>query len=368
MRAILASCLLSAAALAAEPAPQGQVLVPRFDIKLPPGWQYQLNPGGPLTWTPKGGDTVGALQVSRINDKDVGGVMRQKELAPYAVEIGSRLGWGKALSSTDGPCEMGRMGMATFTGPEFASMRLWVVVSQHSAYMWTWMGATPRSPEEEQALQMVMEAKETRNPVPPVIAKAIDAAEKASPARAEVNKGKSADTVHLAMLVDAQGKPMNVERPVLSGRLSAAPPGLKLKPNTAAWELRFDSDVGMPLGLALTMGPGTTAKVALARNQTLAPSQKSRLWAAQLWSLVGERIDAPYAAAEFEAQVLGVKLIRTRLPSNFGSPGKGEWLLLKTTAPGEIYIALNLEAGIAEFFPVVPLQPNDGARALFKFL
>lgn len=372
MRAALLSLLLCAAPEAAEPEAKapGQVLLPKLEVKLPQGWLYKLNPGGPMTWTPPGGDEVGALQVSRINDKDVGSVARQKELGLYAAQIGARLGWGKASAYTDGPCEMGRAGMATFPGDaDFKSMRLWVVASQHSAYMWTWIGRDAKSPHADAALQLVMDAKEAHLTVPPAIARAIDAAEKKSPARAEVNKGRSADQVHLAMLVDEHGKPMSVERPVLSGRLSLAqlPKGAPApKPNTILLEARFDPDVSQVFHLMLTLGP--TVKLSMARDAKAAPSQPARLWAAQLWSLVGERIDAPYAMTELEAQVLGAKLVKTRLPSGFASPGKGEWLLLKSTRPGEVYVAINLDAGIIELFPVVPLQANDAARALFKTL
>lgn len=371
MRAVLLSLALCAAAQAAEPGAkgQGQVLLPRLELELPRGWQYKLNPGGPLTWTPPGGDEVGALQASRINDKDVGSVARQKELGLYAAQIGARLGWGKASEYTEGPCEMGRAGLATFPGDEeFKSMRLWVVVSQHSAYMWTWIGRDAKSVHADAALQLVMDAKEAHLAVPPAIAKAIDAAEKASPARAEVNKGRSVDQVHLAMLVDEHGKAMGVERPVLSGRLWLAqlPKGAPPRPNTLALEARFDPDVSQLFQVQLSFGP--TVKLSIARDAKVAPSQPARLWAAQLWSLVGERIDAPYAKTELEAQVLGAKLLKTRLPSAFASPGKGEWLLLKSSKPGEVYVAINLDAGIIELFPVVPMQANDAARALFKTL
>jgi hypothetical protein len=344
--------------------PPPQVLLPRFEVKLPAGWTQQPNLGGPLTWVPKGGESLGVLQVSRINDKDVGWVSQQKDLGAYAAVIGEKLGWGKPSETRELPSEIGRAGMAQFNPHTDARIkRLWVVVSEHSAYLWTWITSVPNDDLHEQALQVVMDAREARNKVPGAVLKVIDAAEKASPARAEVAKGKSAESVHLAMLVDDKGKPTNVERPALSGRFTILPPP---REKALLLELHFDAEAAQIFQLTIAFGP--TVKFSLARNPNAPYSQPARLWAAQLWALVGERIDAPYALSEFEGTLLGAKLVKTRLPAGFGAPGKGEWLLFKTSRPGELYIALNLAAGIIEIFPVVPLQANDAAKALFKTL
>jgi hypothetical protein len=69
MRAALLSLWVAGAAVAAEPEAKAtpQVLVPRLKMKLPAGWLPKLNPGGPLTWAPKGDDEVGSVGFSDLS-------------------------------------------------------------------------------------------------------------------------------------------------------------------------------------------------------------------------------------------------------------------------------------------------------------
>jgi hypothetical protein len=87
-----------------------------------------------------------------------------------------------------------------------------------------------------------------------------------------------------------------------------------------------------------------------------------------LWALLGENVNTPSAPARFEAAVLGTRLVKGDIPSLFGTPGNGSWVLLKTTVPEELYFAFDAQTARGEFFPKTPNVPNVAARALFQAL
>jgi hypothetical protein len=366
-----------------------QVLPPAFNIELPRGWLELSNPGGPVTYAPRPDDSAGVLQVSRMPDRDYAYIAARERLGPFAAELGARLGWGTARRDKDSACAMGRMGLAVFEAEQFPVVLLFVTVSSSSAYMWTWLGPSPHAAEIELALQVVADAKEATLPKSRELAEFIDALNKVSLARKAILDGSSAEQLHLAVFMDPEGKVSGDDRPVLSGRFSTLgrqdrSPGER----GVLMHCRFDADqaqsfmvsvciengaeqaefVDRPTGAEKGLGEPGKVTVHVIRAENAPPSQAARVCVAQLWSLVGERSDVPYQSAAFEAAALGTQLVRTRVPAKFGNPGKGTWVLLKTMHPDELYVAFDLDAGIIEFFPKTPMQPNDAARALFRAL
>ncbi|MBA3539181.1 MAG: hypothetical protein H0T79_06105 [Deltaproteobacteria bacterium] len=198
---------------------------------------------------------------------------------------------------------------------------------------------------------------------------------------AELLKGKSPESLHLAVFMEGD-KVSGDERPVLSGRFAIAAPGDR----QLLLQTRFDADPKQVVLVTLRMkgakdsarlvdpvtGKETrledqeTVSLEVSRSAAAAPSHPDRLRAAQLWSLIGEHIAAPYQPARFEAAVIGTQLVKTS--AYFWNPGKGSWVLLKTTTPDELYLAFDVETGIIEVFPKTPMQPTEAARALFKAL
>lgn len=366
-----------------------QVLAPALKVNLPPGWVELPNPGGPLMYAPRADDSAGVLQVSRMPDKDYAFIVGHERLGPFAADVGARLGWGEARGNKDSACMMGRMGLAVFEGKQFPAMLQLITVSASSAYMWTWIGPNPGADEVKQALQIVADAKEASLPKTRELAELIDALNQISLVRDSLLSGSSPEQLHLAVFMDPEGKVSGDERSVLSGRFSIlerqdpAP-----KERRLLMQSRLDADqtqgfmvsvclngdaeparfVDKRTGTETDIGEKGKVAVHVIRDEKAAPSHPARLRAAQLWSLVGERIDVPYEPAIFEATVLGTHLVKTRVPANFENPGKGNWVLLKTIHPDELYVAFDVDAGIIEFFPKTPMQPNDAARVLFRAL
>ncbi|MBL8953601.1 MAG: hypothetical protein JNK82_22690, partial [Myxococcaceae bacterium] len=354
--------LLAVLAAAAELPASKPVLVPRLDVKVPVGWRELPNLGGPVTYSPKADDSAGVLQVSRMPDKDFAFVANAKELGPLAAELGSRLPeWGKPLANKDASCAMGRAGLAMFQGGRFPATLLWVTVSSQAAYVWTWLGPSPQAQELKDAQAVVLGAVEAKRTVSPELGALVAALERISLARQALSRGANTpDQLHLAVLTDEGGKVSGLERPVLSGRLLqlAATKGSKVLP----FEVRFDEDPARRFTFTVSI-EGEKARLSLARDPKARVSEPLRLRAASLWGLTGVRVDAPYKAIELEATVQGAALVKVRVPANYENPGKGSWLLFKSTKPAELYVAVDVEGGVFEVFPSAPLSADEAGRA-----
>ncbi len=362
----------------------GAIRQPDLKLNLPSGWTEHANPGGPLEYRPKQDGSTGLLQVSRISDNQFGFISGHEKLGPFAAEMGSRMtGWGKPLGNRDAPCSMGRLGMAIFGGGEYPGMILWLSVSDHSAYMWTWLGPDPKSEEVAQALQVVVAATERVAPVSENDREFLDSLAAMSLAKSFIAQGKSPEQFYLAMLVDDDGKPSGRERPVLSARFEHQ----SNKPDSVSFRCRFEEAPQSEVTIRLTLNGELESAYTVDRSSKKETElgdkpkigvvveregggilQAARLRIASLWSLTGQRIDLPYAPARFEAAVLGVRLTKTGIPASFSNPGSGTWVLLKTVTPDELYLAFDLEHGKLEFFPKTPLVPNDAAMALYRSL
>jgi hypothetical protein len=138
-----------------------------IDFKLPPGWGEHYTADGPREYRARTDGLTGMLHVSELTGRHLEFVRKYDDLAALAVDIGTRLGtqgqnWGKAGGSQQGPCAVGRFGFAVFHGGEYPAMLLWVTVSDDAAWLWTWWGPNPASPEVKQALLVVLEAHQRR--------------------------------------------------------------------------------------------------------------------------------------------------------------------------------------------------------------
>lgn len=214
--------------------------------------------------------------------------------------------------------------------------------------------------------------------------------EKISSAKELMRRAKvGPDRVVLAMLFDEDGRASAEQRDSLTFQARVVPwndemPGAPSKTLMLAGLLTADEARSFLLAISITTekanlteldhaGNATpTARnkviVALARNQQDAPSRAGRQLVATLWSLTGEKARAPYEGAEMEAIVLGTRLVRSTSPALYRSPGEGSWSLLRIYAPGEAFLAIDLETGQGEFFPKNPRETSEAGRALFRTL
>jgi hypothetical protein len=198
-----------------------------------------------------------------------------------------------------------------------------------------------------------------------------------------MDQGASADRLMLAMFLDPDGK-VSGNRPSLIGAFT-------MKESADAYTFRgaFDGDAKSEYEIRL-VDRGLKAhahleehfdagadkdiddvdmfEVSIKRTSSGAPSQADRLRAASVWALVGSNVNTPSTPATFEVGVLGTQLVRSEEPAMFGGPGTGTWLLLKVLQPDELYVAMDLVGGRVEWFPKVPLEPTQNARALFDAL
>ncbi len=216
---------------------------------------------------------------------------------------------------------------------------------------------------------------------PTTVAGFVDELGAMSLAQHEIAKGTAPELLVLALLTE-DGTVSAQARPVLGGNFT-------LEPTTGQLVLRgpLDSDPTRVLTIQIApsaaktahlvdqsgapteeLGLRGTVRLLMTRDPKAVPSQPARLRAASLWALIGENIHAPYAPAEFEAAVLGTKLLRNEIPAMFSAPGRGTWVLLKTMTPDELYVAFDTTTGRTDVFPKTPNQPNAAARALFRAL
>ncbi len=149
-----------------ESAAAGQILTPDdLELVLPQGWVEHSNAGGPKEYRPRSDGSTGILQVSKLRRQDYELVAMQGDLGTFAAELGKGLGtrgqnWGSSAGNKQGNCALGRFGFSMFTGGEYPAMLLWVTVSNDSGLMWTWLGPSPAAPEVDQAVKIVLEARQ----------------------------------------------------------------------------------------------------------------------------------------------------------------------------------------------------------------
>lgn len=127
------------------------------ELILPEGWEEHDNPGGPREFRPV--TDQGVLQVSRFPAAETGFLSTQPDLAAVAKQLGARSGFPAEAVTKSGSCNLGRYGFAMFTGGEFPAMFVWVVLGHSGAWMWTWLGADPTSPESQSAVAIVLGAR-----------------------------------------------------------------------------------------------------------------------------------------------------------------------------------------------------------------
>lgn len=221
--------------------------------------------------------------------------------------------------------------------------------------------------------------------------RAVAAMEDISAAKEMMQRGKvGPDRVVLAMLVDGDGRVSAEQRDSMAFQFRVMPwndktPGAPDKMLTLAGQLVADEARSFLLAISITTEKASLTEVdfisgkeepsardkvlvVVVRKQHDAPSMTGRLLAAKLWSLVGENIHAPYQSADMEAVVLGTRLIRSTSPAMYTNPGKGSWILLRIYAPGEAFLAIDLESGQGEFFPKRPGETTEAGRTLFRAL
>ena len=350
----------------------GGPLLPSLDLTLPRDWINRGEPDeAPLWLAPGDDDGVGALQVSRFADRHFVYIAGHDELSTFAAGTGEGLGIGELERRWDEPCAMGRCGCAQFTN----GSRVWITVAADTAYMWTWVDDYDDATALTEAHAIVTTATETTTPSSPAWLALTRALEPVSVAMRKLREGTAPEQLYLALFVD--GPERNVvsgdERPTLSGRFaSSAPPPADGAAGAPRLRLRgrFDADHARLYEVELSVSPADEheVRVRVTREPATEPSRAARLRAASLWALVGERIDAPDAPADFTAVVLGVDLVRNRVPAYFGDPGRGTWLLLKATTPDTLYLAYDPVTTTLDLFPTTPMTPNAAALALFRAL
>jgi hypothetical protein len=221
-------------------------------------------------------------------------------------------------------------------------------------------------------------------PPSPVAGELVATLDQISLLRAEIRKARPPKQWHLAVFVNKDHLVAAEERPVLSGRFTI----VEVSGRKLVMQSRLDADPAQQLvvtvevtgevmdgrsndpvtGLESHGGEYGKVKVTVERDAKAAASEAARLRVASLWDLIGEHIDVPYRPAIYDAAVLGAQLVKTPMPANFEMPGQGNWVLLKTAQPDELYLAFDVEAGLIEFFPKTPMEPTAAARALFRAL
>ncbi len=155
----------TAASTAQRPKGSKTVKTADLELELPVGWVAHPNPGGPAEYRPRGDGSTGILQLSRLPASDVSFISKQESLGAFTETLGLGLGkngqnWGKSAGHKEGTCGIGRFGFAMFQGGEYPAMLLWVTLSSDSAFMWTWLGPSAGEDEVNQALGIVLNAKQ----------------------------------------------------------------------------------------------------------------------------------------------------------------------------------------------------------------
>ncbi len=133
-------------------------------LAVPSGWVVVQNPALLLELHVGKDGSRGLLQLSRLSD-DAVATLAQRELGEVAAFFGEwsnkhGQNWGHPTSSKSAACALGRLGTATFAGGEFPAMSVWYTISNRAAYMWTWLGPDPKARELDDAMTVVMGARE----------------------------------------------------------------------------------------------------------------------------------------------------------------------------------------------------------------
>jgi len=133
-------------------------------LELPPGWLRRPEPSDPVEYWAAPDGATGVLQVSELDAGDREFLSTQADLGKVAHAMALRLAargqdWGSSGTMKQGPCGLGRFGVAMFTAGQFPVMILWITVSDRSAWMWTWLGPDPAANEVTQAFEIVLTAR-----------------------------------------------------------------------------------------------------------------------------------------------------------------------------------------------------------------
>jgi hypothetical protein len=362
------------------------VSLPRLDVTLPAGWIEERRPDGKLRYAPKVDGSAGELVVMRQPEDSYLAATHGKSLGGLAIFLGTEIELGKPGPPHDELAAMGTLGYAMFQGAQPATFFA-VTLSPTSVYTWTWAGPDPNGTDVTDAIAIARSAKEAKNAETGALAAFVGNLETLSQAHAMVRDGTDPKEVYAATFVDEKGALAAEERPAIAGVLAIA--GAADGPNAPdaaradaglatalhqSFRLNFDADPSHALDLTVSLAAtpklgedeAPRVHVVLARAKEAWKSELLRRRAIALWALPPASLGPPADAAAFEAVVLGTHMIRSRRPAYFTSPGGGAWILFKTMQPGELYLALDLEAGLVEIIPKKPEEPTEAARRLYQ--